>query len=114
MNFCEILSLFIPHHIIVAGFYGITLVIRVSVHWSSISLSVGRRSILPCVFLFPDNNLSKCEWIFTKLGVCIVIVEIWFGIANGQSLPIFDRVICLQHNNGGDIIVSRFYYFFLF
>ena len=38
------------------------------------------------VFSFPDDNLSKYEWIFTKLGMCIDIVEIWFGIANGQIL----------------------------
>ena len=35
-------------------------------------------------FSFPDDNLSKHQWIFTKLGMCIDIVEIWFGIANGQ------------------------------
>ena len=35
------------------------------------------------IFLFPDDNLSKHQWIFTKLGMCIVIVEIWFGTANG-------------------------------
>ena len=29
-------------------------------------------------------NLSISLWIFTKLGVCIDIVEIWFGIVNGQ------------------------------
>ena len=33
---------------------------------------------------FPDDNLSKHQWIFTKLGMCIDIVEILFGIANGQ------------------------------
>ena len=27
------------------------------------------------------------------LGMCIGIVEIWFGIVNGQILSIFDRVI---------------------
>ena len=48
------------------------------------------------VFLFPDDNLSKCQWIFVKHGMCIVIVEIWFDIANGQILSIFDRVICLR------------------
>ena len=32
----------------------------------------------------PDDNLSKHQWIFTKLGVCIDIVEVWFGVANGQ------------------------------
>ena len=38
------------------------------------------------IFSFPDDNLSKHQWIFTKLGMCIDIVEIWFGIANGQIL----------------------------
>ena len=33
---------------------------------------------------FLNDNLSKRHWIFTKLGMCIDIVEIWFGIANGQ------------------------------
>ena len=34
------------------------------------------------IFSFPDDNLSKPQWIFTKLGVCIDIVKVWFGIAN--------------------------------
>ena len=63
-----------------AGYYGFTLVVRPSVHFS-----------------FPDDNLSKRQWIFTKLGMCIDIVEIWFGIANGQISSIFDGVICLRH-----------------
>ena len=46
--------------------------------------------------LFPDDNLSKHHLIFTKLGMCIGIVEIWFGIANGQILSNFDGVICLR------------------
>ena len=46
------------------------------------------------IFSFPDDNLSKHQWIFTKLGMCIHIVEIWFGIANGQISSIFDGVIC--------------------
>ena len=36
------------------------------------------------IFFFPGDNLSKLERIFTKLGMCIDIVEIWFWIANGQ------------------------------
>ena len=48
-------------------------------------------------FWFPDDNLSKHQWIFTKLGMCIEIVDIWFGIANGQISSIFDRVICPRH-----------------
>ena len=35
------------------------------------------------IFWFPDDNWSKHQQIFTKLGMCIDIVEIWFGIANG-------------------------------
>ena len=31
-------------------------------------------------FSYPDNNLSKYRWIFTKLGNCIAIVKIWFRI----------------------------------
>ena len=45
---------------------------------------VGRPCVCPSIcFLFPDDNLSKHRWIFTKFGMCIDIVLIWFGIANG-------------------------------
>ena len=37
------------------------------------------------VFSFPDNNFSKYQQIFTKLGFCIDIVEICFGIAVRRS-----------------------------
>ena len=78
----DILNLFIiPHRTIVAGYCGFMLIVRVSLH-PSICLSYVRPSVLS----FPDNDLSKCQWIFTKLGMCIDIVEIWFGIANK---PIF-------------------------
>ena len=46
------------------------------------------------VFSYPDDNLSKYQWIFAKLGLCTDIVESWFGIANGQISTIFDEVIC--------------------
>ena len=35
------------------------------------------------IFLFPDDNLSKCQEILTKLGTCIDMKEILFGITNG-------------------------------
>ena len=53
------------------------------------------------VFSFLDDNFSKYQWIFTKLGMYIDIVEICFGIANGRFLSIFDRVICPPQDNGG-------------
>ena len=49
------------------------------------------------IFSFLDENLSKYQWIFTKLGVCIDIVKIGFGIANGQISSVFVRVICPQY-----------------
>ena len=53
------------------------------------------------VFSFLDDNISTCicQWIFTKLGVCIDIVETWFGIAGEKILSIFDRVICPHYNH---------------
>ena len=61
------------------------------------------------IFLYLDDKFSKYRyyWIFTKPGMCIDIVEIWFGIANGQISSIFDRGISLSHNGGG-------YYHFTF
>ena len=41
-------------------------------------------------FSFPDDNLSKCQGILTKLGTCIDIKKIWFRIANGQISSMFD------------------------
>ena len=35
------------------------------------------------VFTFPEYNLNKYQWIFTKLGTCDDIVETFFLIANG-------------------------------
>ena len=30
------------------------------------------------MFSFPEDDLSKCQGILTKLGICIDIKEIWF------------------------------------
>ena len=83
-----------------SGYYGFTLVVCVSVCY----LSVCHMSIRTCVFSFPDVNLNKYQCIFAKLCMCIDIVEIWFGIANGQILSIFDGVICQRHAH---IFVSK-------
>ena len=53
------------------------------------------------VFSFPDDKLSKCQGILTKLGTCIYIKEFYFGIANGRISSMFYTFICLRHNNGG-------------
>ena len=53
------------------------------------------------IFSYPDNNLCKCQGILTKLGTCIDINDIWFGIANGQVSSMFDEIICPLHDNCG-------------
>ena len=47
-------------------------------------------------FRFWTITWCKCQGILTKLGTCIDITgkEVLFGIANGQILSMFDRVIC--------------------
>ena len=65
--------------------------------WSSVCPSV-RPFVPPSFhFLFPDDNLSKHRWIFTKLGMWIDIVEIWLGMANGQISSTIYGVICPRH-----------------
>ena len=49
------------------------------------------------IVLIPYINLLNLSWIikclfFEEYGA---IKEIWFGIANGQILSMFDRVICM-------------------
>ena len=46
------------------------------------------------IFSFQDDNLSKYKWIFTKLGMYIGIVEVWFGNANGQSSSFYLPATC--------------------
>ena len=60
----------------------------------------------PSVFIsFLDDNFSKHKWIFTKLGKCNDITEIWFGIADDQICQILtelfvkDTPICLFLDN---------------
>ena len=50
---------------------------------------------------------SKCQWIFTKLAICLDTVEIYFGIAIAQILSIFDSYLPAV-NSGG---VLLFYVF---
>ena len=70
--------------------------------WTSMCLSDHPLVVRPSVhFTIPDDNLSKRQWIFTKLTMCIDIMKIWFGIANGQISSNFYGVICPRHGNGG-------------
>ena len=71
------------------------------------------------VFSFLDNCLCKHQSIFTKLGMCMDIMKIWFGTANGQISSIFDRVICLPFLHTFQLIllirkqVKKLYSYFL-
>ena len=63
-------------------------------HWTSVCPSVHPSACQLYIHLyFISGNLSKCQWIFTELVICAVVVEIWIGIANGQISSIFDSII---------------------
>ena len=71
------------------------------------------------VFLFPDHNLSKSRWIFTKFGMCIDIVEIWFEIANGQTFINFWQLsacdtIMVRHYCFTFVFVKKYWFFSYF
>ena len=67
--------------------------IFVSFLWFHIVCSCVRPPVLrPSAFSFPNDNLNKCQWIFTRLGMCIDIVEIWCGIASGLITSIFNEL----------------------
>ena len=36
------------------------------------------------IFSFLDDNFSKYQWIFTKIGMCIDIVETGLGLLMGK------------------------------
>ena len=66
--------------------------------WTSVCLSVRLSVVRPPVCTsFPNDNLSKRQWIFIEFGMCIDIVEIWFVIAYDQISSNFDGVICPRH-----------------
>ena len=84
-----------------AWYYGFTLDINMSVHQSICHTSV-------CLS-FPYDNLTKFQGILTKLGTCIDIKEILFGLVMSKFRE-FLTVICPRHNNDG---VLFFYVLFL-
>ena len=57
-------------------------------HWTSVYPPVCPSTPPSINISFPDDNLNKNWLIFTKLGMCIDIVKIWFRTANGQILSI--------------------------
>ena len=58
------------------------------------------QSYLPATHPYFCFQTITYQQIFTKLSMCIVIVDIRLGIANGQILSTFDRVICSPYDNG--------------
>ena len=55
------------------------------------------------IFLLLDDNLCQCQGILTKLGTCIDIKEIWFGIANRQICQ------CLTELSACNTIMAGYY-----
>ena len=61
-----------------AGYYGFTLVVHVSIR--------------PSVFSFPDDNLSNFQRLFIKLGVGMNIMEIWIGLLMNNVGQLFTEL----------------------
>ena len=57
-------------------------------HWLFVCPSICRMYVLLYFHLWLITWVNV-NGIFTLLGTCIVIVKIWFGVANGQSLSIY-------------------------
>ena len=65
---------------------------------------VGCLCVHPSVsFSFTDDNLSKHQWIFTKLGMCIDIVEVWFGLLMDKFRKFFTEL------SARDTIMAGYY-----
>ena len=75
-------TLIIPRNKIVAGYYGFTLVVHVSIR--------------PSVFSFPDDNLSNFQWLFIKLGLGMNIMEIWIGLLMNNVGQLFTELSALE------------------
>ena len=67
-----------------------------------------------CLSALPYFRFQAVTWVsinaFPPNCVCALILRSGSGIANGQILFIFDRVICPRHDNGG---VLSFHVFIL-
>ena len=81
-------------------------------HWLSVCPSVCPSicltSVRPSICVdgqsFPDDNLSKCQWIFTKHGVCpLILWRAGLGLLMGKFRQ-FLTVICLRQIH---IFISR-------
>ena len=102
---------FITHHMLVAGYYGITLVVRVSVRQSVVRPSVCCTSINLSVH--PYFCFWTITWVYVN-GFSPILVSAMMLWRSGLGLLMgkfhqFLTVICLQHDNG------RYYHFtFLF
>ena len=44
------------------------------------------------IFSFPDDNLTKHQWIFTKLGMCIELRRSGLGLLMGKFRQIFTEL----------------------
>ena len=73
----------------ISGF-SLNMLCALTLKISALGSLIGKFRQLMSVFSFLDDNFTKkYQWIFTKLNVCIDVVNICFGIVNGRILSIF-------------------------
>ena len=72
---------FIPHHMIVVGYYGITLAVHVSV---GLSIRLVRMLFARTfLFMFTDNNLNKCQF-SPNLACALILWRSSLGLLMGK------------------------------
>ena len=68
-------------------------------------LSVCPSVVCPSIcFSFPDDNLSKHQWIFTKLGMCIDLWRSGLGLLMGKFRQIFTELSACDTIMAGYIV----------
>ena len=73
--------IFVPSHKIVGRYYGFMLVGYVSSH---LSVHLSLCCLCPSIFLFPDHNLSECQWISPNLVCALILWRSGLGLLMGK------------------------------
>ena len=75
----------------------------------NIRLSVVRPSVFSC----PGNNLSKYQWLFTELGMCIDLWRSDLGLLMGKFNQ-FSTELPVRHTIVAEYYCGKFVFFYFY